>query len=418
MKTIRWTRTTRAAGGLLLAGALMLTAACSEESDAKENSLSDTDRASVLGPDKAATGTPVKVGFVTAEGGTIDLSSTRKAAEASAKYVNEHLGGLNGHPIELITCADKSDGASGVACANKLVEDGVVAVTVGHVASPDLYMPILEGAGIPWIAMQPTGQKELTSDVAFALTGGAVSTFGADAAFAKEKGADSAVLFSIDVPSISGALDSLAVPAFEQAGVELSSVLVPPGTPDVTPQVAAGMGKEPGVVFVIGDETLCQGFLPAIQNTNKDQAPVVFSGSCATENVLEAVGNDVTEGMVSAGLTIARDGTPEGDLYYAITEEYGEAEDASGQGAEGFATVVGLARAVNAAALDGDVTAASVIEALHTAKDIQIPGFPEGATFTCDRKASAAFSALCSTYSLFGTVHDGKLGDYEAVQGG
>ena len=56
----------------------------------------------VLGPAKAATGSPVKIGFITdGKSATIDNSSEIPAAQAAAKYVNEHLGGVAGHAITL-----------------------------------------------------------------------------------------------------------------------------------------------------------------------------------------------------------------------------------------------------------------------------------------------------------------------------
>jgi len=53
----------------------------------------------------------------------VSIPEIGDAAEATAKYANDYLGGVGGHPIQIVRCADKADGASATACANQFVQD-------------------------------------------------------------------------------------------------------------------------------------------------------------------------------------------------------------------------------------------------------------------------------------------------------
>src|ERR1700733_2566635 len=85
--------------------ATMLTAACGGSSSgtkASSSSSSSSNDSALLGPAKAASGTPVKVGWVsTGKTEAIDTSNEIKAAQATVDYANARLGGLAGHPIKL-----------------------------------------------------------------------------------------------------------------------------------------------------------------------------------------------------------------------------------------------------------------------------------------------------------------------------
>jgi len=123
-------------------------------------------------PSKAATKTPIKIGWIT------DASSITKStyfpeyegAQLFFKALNQH-GGVNGHPVEVIMQDMKIDQATAVAAANKLLkEDNVLMVAVstlegrlpalfditrsvgapmltGHSARPDIFPPNAD----PWL---------------------------------------------------------------------------------------------------------------------------------------------------------------------------------------------------------------------------------------------------------------------------
>lgn len=406
---IRWRG---GAAAVVALGTLASAGGCADDGD-NGAEQSGTSAAAVFGDQHAATGTPVKVGLANAEDGSaISRPENRVTTEATVEYVNAYLGGLAGHPIDLVVCKDKSDGASGIACANKFVEEKVVAVVAGELANTDDYLPILESAGIPWVNALPTGTKELSSKVSFGLSGGTTSIFGAVATLAAERDDARTVIIGPDLPYLTAALDALAKPAFAEAGVEMSSALVPAGTPDVSSIVLAAMAKEPALVWVIGDQTLCQAILPAVRSTGST-AQIVTAAVCAGDDVVESVGKEEVEGNVAVGMTMALEGTSDSELFADVLDVYGDGL-APGQNATGFVSLMGLVGAVNQVAPSGDLDAAAVAAAMRSAKDVPLPGYPD-VVFTCDGTASAAFTALCSTYALSAVVRDGHLTDYQAI---
>jgi len=400
---------------------LALTACSSADSGSSgsgsSGSTSNAATASVLGRKQPATGTSVKIGFVTSEGGTaLSLPETRESAEAVVKYADDYLGGLDGHPIDLITCKDKSDGASATACANEFVQDKVVAVVVGQVSNTDLYIPILKGAGIPWIAATGTGQQELASDLSFDIGGGLIGILAATAEAAKEAGLKHLVAFGIDVPAFTGLFNALGKALFSKAGIAIDLITLPAGTPDATPQVATGFAKHPDGVVVFAEKTLCKAFMPAIHNANTSNVTVYMSGLCADPNVVASIGTAPIDGAIVNGNSVSLGDDAEAKLYTAVMTTYGTPDLAQGNGSVGYVSMLGLVRAVNQVKPTGALTPSVIGSALHAASKVPLPGIP-GATFTCDGTAIPTLEAVCSTGILFSKVSGSKLVDFHVIDG-
>lgn len=408
----------------VVASFAMLLAACGSDGNEGSSGGSPTstagsaDLVASLGPDNPATGSPVKVGFVTAEGGaSISLPETREAAEAAVAYANEHLGGLAGHKIELVSCKDKSDGASATACANQFVQEGVVGLTIGTLASFDPYFATLEPAGVPIVLQSPNGSMAFVSPVSYGATGGFIAGVGALATYAKENGLEKLVFLGIDVPTFTAAFDSMVVPIFERAGVKAESVLIPPGTPDASPQVSAALALQPDMMVVVADTALCKSVLPAIETLDTQDTPLAFSDTCADPTVVEAVGSEILEGAVVYNTAVSLGDDPEGTLYRSIMETYAPDTNVQGKAGTAYVSVLALIRAINHVGLTGEVTAKTVNEALKTAVDVPLPGSPDGTTFTCDRTALTKLPAACTSKIMIGKIRSGELTDFQTYDG-
>ena len=70
------------------------------------------------------TKSPITIGMAVGETGTSGSTQkfARPVAEAWAEHVNTELGGINGHPVNLVVKDTKSDGATGAAVVRELVE--------------------------------------------------------------------------------------------------------------------------------------------------------------------------------------------------------------------------------------------------------------------------------------------------------
>lgn len=377
---------------------------------------SDAGPAAVLGTPKAATGTPVKIGLINAEGGAIDAPEPGDAAEVAAKYANDYLGGIAGHPIVVARCSDKSDNASAAACANKMVEDKVAAVVIGGAEpSADQIVPIIAGAGIPYVAAAGGAISELTTAGTFFWTGGALAVLGGQAQYAKDNGLESVEYFVLDAPTVTGSLTAIGKPVFDKAGVELRVTPVPAGTADPTSIVTAALASGPGAVSVVGDTTLCRSLLSALV-TSGTTAPRLVNEGCAAQSVVDALGADALEGMHVFRVSDTTSDDPEAALYRAVMSRYAPKIDPI-LAVGGYQSMLGLVRAVNAAGLSAEPTPASIGAAIAAAKDIPLPA-GHGIQYSCDHQAvpnPLLKGMLCSSEVVVTTMKSGAPSDFRVI---
>ena len=85
---------------------------------------------------------PVLVGLINMENSPAgSFPEARVAIEAAADWVNSELGGINGRPIELVTCITDFSIEKSQSCAQEMVMAGVVAITTGTVSYTHLTLP-------------------------------------------------------------------------------------------------------------------------------------------------------------------------------------------------------------------------------------------------------------------------------------
>src|SRR5690348_13554818 len=68
--------------------------------------------------------TPITIGWVNQQGGPTDVGpGATKGAELAVKYLNEKLGGIQGHPVKLFTCFTSTSEEQGQTCGQKMVNN-------------------------------------------------------------------------------------------------------------------------------------------------------------------------------------------------------------------------------------------------------------------------------------------------------
>ncbi|HTU05110.1 MAG TPA: ABC transporter substrate-binding protein, partial [Trebonia sp.] len=79
---------------------------------------------------------PVYIGFVNQQGGPTSVGPlATTGAQMAVNYANAELGGVDGHPIKLVTCFIASAEEEGTTCAQKFLADkNVDVVNMGGVA--------------------------------------------------------------------------------------------------------------------------------------------------------------------------------------------------------------------------------------------------------------------------------------------
>ena len=72
---------------------------------------------------------PVYIGYINQQGGPTSIGLLATAgAEMAVNYANAELGGVDGHPIQLVTCFIASAEEEGTGCAQKFLANNKVSV--------------------------------------------------------------------------------------------------------------------------------------------------------------------------------------------------------------------------------------------------------------------------------------------------
>ncbi|MEV7982069.1 ABC transporter substrate-binding protein [Streptomyces sp. NPDC086519] len=95
-------------------------------------------------------------------------------ASAYVKWINSE-GGVNGRKLKLVTCNDHNSSVGAAACAQRAVDEDVVAVVGSYSQFGDSYFPALEGAAIPYIGGYGASNQEFTSPVSYPVNGGSLT---------------------------------------------------------------------------------------------------------------------------------------------------------------------------------------------------------------------------------------------------
>ncbi|WP_374112276.1 ABC transporter substrate-binding protein [Rhodococcus sp. CH91] len=393
-------RTIAGASALMLAG-MFGAAACAGDEPQSEAAAAMSSTSAL--PSEPANGEPVKIGFVSTEGGAaVSLPEMREGAEAAVEYLNNNGGGLAGRPVELVVCKQQEEPTSATACANQFVEQKVAAVLSPGTSMGPAIVPIVIGAGIPYVTLNGVAPIELTSPDVASLSAGLPGTLTAAATAAQREGMSTFTMFASDGGGIAAMIDQMGKPIFEGFGVRLDVVPVALGIPDPTPVVTSGLANDPEGVSFIGDAATCTSVLKAVQTTAPTVKKVLIP-TCLDENVVKAIGIDNVKGNIGITATDALSDRPDTVLFRSILAEYAPDLSPTGYGSTGYQTVMALAGATEG--ITGEVNAASIREALRASENVEMPA-GGGIAFTCNGTAFPAMPSICSSQMLIGEINE------------
>ncbi|MEO5723378.1 MAG: ABC transporter substrate-binding protein [Ilumatobacteraceae bacterium] len=325
---------------------------------------------------------PVVVGVDNLESSAASFKSTRIGFQQGAQYVNEQLGGINGHPLKADVCKVDLAPASSVTCANNWVQNKVVANVQGVNPNAPSLLPILQGAGISIIVPAPqNAQFNSAVGEAFSVLPSAFEYYVDTLVAMKNEGLKKVALVSpLEQPGVQEYVD-LGKAVGSKLGLDITVVTLPQVVNDYTAFAATVLASSPeGVVVPTAADSICDGLLPAIRK-NGFQGPVFLSACTHFAQILppEQVNNAMA--FVTAWLPAIAEAAPadiKADVdifteYMAKQSEIKESEyDIAWYGFFTAVTAADMLRQVN-----GDVTAASVKAELPKVKGrIFLNGLP------------------------------------------
>jgi len=389
-------------------------AACSSSSDngGGSNNSSSPNASSAFGAANKATDTPVTIGFISdGKSASIDVTDEIKGAQAAAEYANNYLGGLAGHEIKVETCQAQAVPAKATACANQMVSDNVAGVVEASFGEVDQSITVLSKAKIPLFIHAASTQLALSTPGVFNFTN-ALSYFGTPMADAKKQGLSSLDMVTIDVPAAAGPAKQLGPLLGSNIGLKVTVTTIPPGTADMTPQIAAANQSKPGDFMLFGDPTFCAGALKAVR-TAAPNTPVSMIDRCIAPGAASSVpgGYNGVRVVTTSDLDPSR---PDVKIFQAGLEKWGDGAKFGPTAASGWAPMLGMITALNAAKIT-DLTPAGLTAAIKSAPPTEYP-LAGGIQFECNGKQIGISPNICASDGIMATADEsGNLSDYERV---
>jgi branched-chain amino acid transport system substrate-binding protein len=229
--------------------------------------------------------TPVTIGWVNQQGGTLGFPAATAGATAAVKYLNTHLGGIDGHPVELHTCFVVQNEQDGNACGLELVNDKAVRTVLygTMIAGSQSFQAVNKGKK-PILMSNSISPVDATGDNVFIYDGNPASIFGGLATYVDTvlHATSVSVIYPQDPQGTSGAASLKA--ALTSVGVDMQSVGFDPSTTNLTAAaVAAGAQKADAVIPLVSTPPACTAAAKAFDSLGV-RAPIIATGSfCFTE---------------------------------------------------------------------------------------------------------------------------------------
>ncbi len=367
MRTTTITRGSRLA--VLATAGLLALAGCGDKEAPSVASGSDGG--------KPVTGAPILVGFINTGQGGLSFPEVRVAADAASSYVNTH-DGVNGRPIELISCSTTGAPESAGKCANDLIAKKVSVAVLGVELGADAVLKPLKEAGIPIFGVSSSGTT-LASDPSVTFTTPPASlTWNGFWKVMRQAGARKPIMIGVDAgPAYKKILDTTVVPSAKAAGLDLSYTLNNPASPDFAAAVTAAKEKGADAIYFSGAEGDCTNGIKTARQLGWNKP--IFAGSCT--QFIKTLGSQA-EGVYTQQYLLpanSRDTAPKGkqaqiDLYVKHMTAAGATDKIDSFATYGFADIMTLTDVLKG--VNGKITAATVKSALATYKGDVFLGAP------------------------------------------
>jgi ABC-type branched-subunit amino acid transport system substrate-binding protein len=402
----------RATLGAATVAALALTACASSGGNSAGGGASTSPAAP--SPSPTFTGSPIVIGqigdFTSSAVGNAE-PVVKSAAQAAVDAINA-AGGINGHELVLKACDAAGDPNKASGCARDLVKAGVVADVGDSEYFSDQFNPIFQSAGIQRIGEVPESSADYTAANSWPTQGGGAAMFIGGLLYAKKLGMSKVFVGVQDVPGAT-AQEAITEGAAKSIGMQaVGHAAIAESTADMSSYVAQATNGGADVVNLGIGPVLLQQFA---------QTSAQLGAKYKISAAAEAVSDDLAaklgktggplEGAVLASAYPPVSATTNPGIAQ-FTKEMNAAQAAGDKNAGPADRSIAISSwvAVHAFAnlaktITGDVTSASVLTALNTAKDIDLAGITS--PWTPSSKKVGVFPAISNTEGYFITIKDG-----------
>ena len=259
---------------------------------------------------------PVYIGYVNQQGGPTAVGLLATAgAQMAVNYANAELGGVGGHPIQLVTCFIASAEEEGTVCAQKfLANKKVNVIELGGVAvGVQSFFGTLGGAKpvIDGVAATPIDSVQKNAVIPF-------GTYARDVLHAKT----AALVYPSDNAGI--AVGAAAIKAgLVAAGISVKAVGYPETQTDLTSVLTAAGAQTADMVIPYSDTAGCVNLAKSLKTLGiTDTKKIVSAPLCLNGQVIKGLG-DFPHWTYSIASSLFGDPTDPGmPAYEAVAKKY------------------------------------------------------------------------------------------------
>lgn len=305
---------------------------------------------------------PIKVGNISVISSPVTgFPQVEAGLKAAVDEINAQ-GGIDGRELELVLCNDKFDPNVAVTCAQQMAQEEVAAVVGSLSGQASTFLPVLEQAGIPYLANQGSaGEPEFTSDISFPLAAGTVSALGGAGRYVADEGGDRVVILRSSSPTADYGVAAMQRGA-EAGGATVEIIEIADDATDYAPAVANVLESGPDGVGVAVAGPNVPKAVTALRGQGY-KGPMAMALSYLSPATIESMGPDGV-GIVGIGdvLPVSNAANPFIAQFIAALEKEDPEVAPDPASLKAYLGVMAFAKVIEG--MD-DVTAATVMERLE-----------------------------------------------------
>ncbi len=347
-----------------------------------------------------ATGTPIKIGTINQDTGAAGAFPELTFADRTAiDFINTELGGVDGHPLELVACNTEFSPDLSQACAQQMVAQDVVAV-VGGIDVWGTGITTLERNGIPYVGGIPVSFEAARSKVSFQFSGGIWGAVLGEGQYAWQKRhAHRIAIIAADFGPITDAA-KLGQRALERRGVKVTLVSVAAINADMVQALNTAVQSNPDAVIALTADSGCKPTMLTAQQLGL-RVPMMYTGACAAPKIIDSV-NGAADGAIFNLEAELDPSNPDNVLYREIAARYGPkyGYEEQSAGTISFRSLINLYSVLRDLGAD-HVDRTSILRRFRAARNR--PSF-FGHAYTCDGRQLDGYPALCSPQQTLGEI--------------
>jgi branched-chain amino acid transport system substrate-binding protein len=353
---------------------------------------------------------PITIGHVNQEGGAPSFPENTKAADAVVKFINEKLGGVDGHAIKLERCVMQAE-EDGQKCGAQLLQANVpIAEFSLAVIGNTAYYKTVNGK-FPTLIGTTSAPADSVGKGAYSLGGGGAAVLAAMAEVAKTQFKSKfASVITVDNAGGKFSAEKIAIPYMDKIGlVHSKSVYYPSSAtaPDILSALqAAQASKADTIILDPATPAECTAVYNGVKTLNL-KAKVIGTPICNADAFVKSAGSAGPEDWVIVGFgvnpRVADD--PQAKVFNNIMSTYGAAEAATQgftpQVVRDFLSIAKFAKAIG----PDKLTPAAFEEQIKAFKG---PAFMIPGPLHCGQPSDPASSTLCGESAGISQFTGGK----------